>query len=324
VKPALRSLFERLRTSGPFLGDPSICRRIFQGLKTSSDAVYVLDLVGVEGKDTRAHSEALDAEVVLESDLLKPIVKGHEMKRFAPLRPRKAVIFPYSVGGEAALLTAREMEERWPKTWHYLLANRKTLEARERGRFRGAAWYQFGRSQALDVVGLPKVLTADLADRMAFSVDSDGKYYFLGGAGGGYGLIPTRPEHAFPLTAVLNSRLLEWLLRPPGLSTPQRGGWFLCEARFINLLPIRLPENEADVWILGGLSERARQLYEKASLTRSTRDRALVARQIESVEGEIDDRVFSMYGLTKDERNAVNEEVSAARSASAHPGEDEE
>jgi len=224
--------------------------------------------------------------------------------------------------GHAELLSPAELAKRAPLTWQYLQQNRKELERRERGRFRGDAWYQYGRTQALEVVGRPKLLTADLAKRMAFSLDSSGELHLLGGAAGGYGLLPARQELFAPLLALLNSKLLEWMLRPPGLSSPFRGGWFSCEARFINLLPIRLPENPQDLRALGELAERAVEAYRRRSLARADRDRALHEREIEALESEMDDRSFKLYEVTKEERRTIQETLEEARAESCEGAQD--
>jgi uncharacterized protein (DUF433 family)/type I restriction-modification system DNA methylase subunit len=323
VRSSVRPLFERLRREGPFLGDERVCTRVFQGLKTSLDPVYVLNVVERTPRSVRVFSKALDRELELEPDLLKPIVKGAEMKRFTPLPPRKVILFPYTVAsGQPRLLTAKELADVAPLTWKYLLANKTALERREKGRFKGPAWYQYGRSQALDVVSQPKLLTADLADRMAFSMDTTGDLYILGGAAGGYGLLPAKPECAAPLLALLNSKLLEWMLRPPGFSSPFRGGWFSCEARFINLLPIRFPKTAKEMEALATLALRAVEAYRKQWLARSDHERDLAARQIEAIESEIDDRVFALYGVTADERREVERLVAEARAVSEGGDED--
>ena len=314
VRSAVRPLFDRLRKSGPFLDDPEICRRVFQGIKTSLDPVYVLKIVEESKHTVRVYSKALQRDLELEPALLKPLVKGGEMKRFAPLLPRFVVLFPYSnESGRQRLMAADHLAQIAPLTWNYLLANKTALEARERGRFKGPAWYQYGRAQALDVVALPKLMTADLAGSMAFSFDADGKFFLLGGAAGGYGLLPAKPEYAAPLLALLNSKLLEWMLRPPGFSTPFRGGWFSCEARFINLLPIKFPESQEALGSLGALAMRAVDAYGKQQATRSDHARELVHRQIEAIESEIDDRVFALYGVTAAERAEVERLVASAR-----------
>jgi hypothetical protein len=139
--------------------------------------------------------------------------------------------------------------------------------------------------------------------------------FLLGGAAGGYGLLPAKAEFVGPLLALLNSSLLEWMLRPPGLSSPFRGGWFSCEARFINLLPIHFPTNATDLAALGSLAERATAAYRKLNSSRSDRDRNLAARQVEAVESEIDDRVYRAYGVTDYELRAIHDAVVEARSA---------
>ena len=75
VRASLRSLFDRLRGSGPFLGDEAICSRVFQGLKTSLDPVYVLDVMAEDGPQLRVRSKALNTDLSLEKLFLKPLVK---------------------------------------------------------------------------------------------------------------------------------------------------------------------------------------------------------------------------------------------------------
>jgi hypothetical protein len=325
VRSDLRPLFNRLRSEGPFLGDDSICPRVFQGLKTSLDPVYVLDLVEDRGAHLLVRSKALEgAEILLERSPLKPIVKGKEMKRFAPLPARKVVLFPYETSDDkAALIEPNNFKQKYPKVWDYLLENRKKLEDRERGRMRHEGWYAYIYPKSLTLFDRPKLLTADMADRMAFSFDGNGDFYLLGGAAGGYGLLPAKAELVGPLLALLNSALLEWMLRPPGLSSPFRGGWFSCEARFINLLPIHLPKNATDLAALGALAERATAAYRKLNSARSDRDRNLAARQVEAAESEIDDRAYRAYSVTDNERRAIHDAVSEAR-ASVQSSPDEE
>lgn len=318
VRSSVRSLFDRLRKTGPFLGDKAICPRVFQGLKTSLDPVYVLDVVEDKGASMVVRSKALDEELVLESEPLKWIVKGSQMKRFAPLPPRKVVLVPYAIEDDVAtVIPPRRFKEEYPKVWQYLMRNRRALEARERGRMKGDDWYAYIYPKNLTLFRHRKLLTADMADRMNFSFDEDGAFHLLGGAAGGYGLLPAKEEYAAPLLALLNSTLLEWMLRPPGFSSPFRGGWFSCEARFINLLPIRFPAAKKDMEALGSLATRAVEAYRKQYAARSERDASLAARQIEALESEIDDRVFRLYEVTPEERREVEKIVKESRAVTS-------
>ncbi|HEX8701690.1 MAG TPA: hypothetical protein VF815_22875, partial [Myxococcaceae bacterium] len=253
-----------------------------------------------------------------EKGPLKWIVKGTQMKRFAPLTPQKVVLVPYEVKDDtASLIPPKRFKDQYPRVWSYLLKNREALEQRERGRMKHADWYAYIYPKNLTLFRHRKLLTADMADRMNFSFDAEGEFHLLGGAAGGYGLLPAKPEYAAPLLALLNSKLLEWMLRPPGFSSPFRGGWFSCEARFINLLPIRLPSSSTDMTLLGALASRAVEAWRKHNMARSERDRALAARQIEAIESEIDDRVFALYEVTPDERRQVEELLAEARATTS-------
>lgn len=113
------------------------------------------------------------------------------------------------------------------------------------------------------------------------------------------------------------------ILRPPWFSSPLRGGWFSCEARFTNLLPIWLPKGWPELEALGALATRALDAYRRLNLARSDRDRSLHARQIETLEHEIDDLVLALYDVKHDERKELEHLVAEARAASSGEKEPE-
>jgi hypothetical protein len=147
---------------------------------------------------------------------------------------------------------------------------------------------------------------------MNFSADPAGDLALLGGAAGGYGILPAAQVAPTYLLALLNSSLLEWLLRPPGFSSPFRGGWFSCEARFINLLPIKHAK-KVDAKALQELADRAIILHEKLWISATEQQQEIVSRQVEAIEGEIDERVFSLYGVTAVEQKEIGKLVDEMR-----------
>ncbi len=306
-------LAARLLEMRPTLGD--VCERIFQGLKTGADPVFVVDLKSSRDALAVCFSRSLGEETVIESAILHPLLKGGEMKRYGLLPTRRAILFPYERGnGGMRLIPADRLATEFPKTWEYLERNKRSLEAREHGRWRGPAWYQYSRSQALDVVSRPKLLTADIVERTSFSLDESGSFFFLGGAAGGYGLLPSDPEITLPLIAILNSTLFDWLTRPPRLSTPFRGGWFSCEARFIKHLPIRIPEQIAERESLARLASEAIEAHRPPNGERP-QGASATPPPIERIEREIDDRVYRLYGIGDDERRRIEAELHPEASA---------
>ncbi len=177
------SILERICTSNPKLAD--VADRIFQGLVTGADPVFILE------KRSKGvfYSEALEREVQLEPDLLHPLCKGSvNVRRYEIDDVTKSILFPYHIGDEkAVLIPANEFSKKYPKCWHYLGENRKALEGRERGKWHHDKWYAFGRSQNLAEMEQEKILTPSIAKRASFTHDLDDFYYFIGSGGGGGG-----------------------------------------------------------------------------------------------------------------------------------------
>ncbi len=294
-------LFEKLQRMPVKL--EKVTSRIFQGIKTSADKIYIVEEVKRSKTRVRVFSRELDAEFDLESDLLHPLVKGGDSKRFVLTHTNRLIIFPYAETdhGKTRLIPQSQFSKSYPLTWEYLNANKSYLEDREDGAMKGEQWYAYGRSQALDVMPLPKLFTPDIAPVAAFSFDSTGESFFTGGVAGGYGILVETPYRFEFILALVNSPLLDFFHHK--IATQMRGGWYSYEARFIRQLPIH-PINFADA------SERAEhdalvKLVERILAAKRTGPRT----DTSALEREIDERVYRLYGLTPDEIKLVEESM---------------
>jgi hypothetical protein len=124
------ALFERLRKMPVKLG--ILASRIFQGLVTGADRVFILS---DRGKG-RYFSAATQKIHTIEPNLMHPLCKGSvNIRRYHVNELTESILFPYkSVQGKAELLSAKELADRYPCTWEYLKINRIALESRERGK----------------------------------------------------------------------------------------------------------------------------------------------------------------------------------------------
>ena len=165
----------------------------------------------------------------------------------------QVIIYPYLINeqGKARLIDPSTFEEKYPRIWDYLSENRVLLESRENGKWRVPNWYAYGRRQNLEQFDQEKIITQVLASKASFSRDRGEHFYFVGGGNaGGYGII-LKPEIGISLdytAALLNSSLLEWNLKK--ISTRFRGGFYSYARRFIEILPIKIPET-SDEKLLG-------------------------------------------------------------------------
>lgn len=291
----------------------NVTSRIFQGIKTSADKIYIVEERERRKHRLRIYSPEKDAEFWLEPDLLHPLIKGGDSKRYSLTRTNRLILFPYArqADGETRLIAEDVFKDRYPLTWDYLTANKQYLEDREHGKMRGSQWYAYGRTQALEVMPLSKIFTPDIAPRAAFSLDDTGEVYFTGGAAGGYGIL-VLPEYSREyVLGLLNSNLLEWFIRQT--ATQMRGGWYSFESRFIKNLPICAlntgnPKERAQYERMVSLVESMLALHKKLAVVKTPHEQENFKRQIDATDRQIDTLVYELYGLTEEEIKIVEGE----------------
>jgi len=217
-------LFEWLSKMPMKLGD--VTERIFQGLKTSADKVYIVEEIVREAKRVKVFSRANNTEYWLETDLLHPLIKGGDSRRYYFTRTNRLILFPYAPQKTSGpgLIPESTFRRDYPLTWAYLMVNKRYLENREHGKMRGPQWYGYIYPKALDVMSLPKIFTPDIATYSSFSLDRTGEIFFTGGVAGGYGILVS-PEYSREyILGLLNSKLLNWVMKHT--ATQMRGGYF--------------------------------------------------------------------------------------------------
>ena len=214
--------------------------RIFQGIKTSADDIYIVEELERQAKRVRVFSPETQKEHWIEPDLLHPLIKGGDSRRYSLTQTNRLILFPYAPNkdGDMELIAATKLEKKFPLTWDYLLTNKSRLESREEDKMKGDGWYGYVYPKALDVIGVPKIFTPDLSQGAAYSLDETGERFFTGGVAGGYGILVKPDISREFVLGLLNSRVLEWFMQQT--SSPMRGGWFSFESRFIRHLPIKL------------------------------------------------------------------------------------
>jgi type I restriction-modification system DNA methylase subunit len=315
---ASEAIMAKLAQKATLLGE--LTERIFQGLVTGADNIYILDKHDEpsEGK-IKVYSRSLKRTYELESGLLKPLLMGKDIKRYGYPIHKQFLLFPYKVvEGKAELISPQEFASTYPNCWEYLLQNRKTLENREQGKMRHERWYTFGRIQSLAMHEHPKLLTGVLANKSRFTFDQEGVFYFMGGGNaGGYGVTlksDAREDYLYIL-ALLNSTLLEFNLRK--ISSPFRGGFFSYARRYIEKLPIHCidlnkPTDRKMYDSLVALVDRILELNKKLRVLSEfeAERRQALEKEIRHTNREIDNLVYKLYGLTEEEIKVVESQQS--------------
>jgi len=283
---------------------------IFVGLQTSADDVFIMHLVEETPKTFRLKSKSLNTEWTFEKGLLHPIVSGTDVNRYATLPSRQYILFPYEVeGNSATLIDFKVLTENYPKTADYLKENKRRLEERERGKFKGHNWYRFGRNQNIGIQEQIKLCVPRLVDRLYATYDSEGNHYLDNVDVGGITLRNEFKHLGYKyLLALLNSKLLRWYF--PFVSVPFRGGWLSANRQFLSQLPIRTidfnnPSEKAIHDKLVLLVDRMLELHRKKNSLPPSAEREKIEREIAVTDEKIDDMVYGLYGVTDEERGIV-------------------
>ncbi len=259
---------------------------LFVGLQTSADPVYILEIQG-----DKLYSKYTDKLYQFNYDIVKPLLKGAEIKRYSTPELKYKIIFPYQVKNSSAnLLSEKELTSKYPLIWEYFVECQEKLTGRENGKMDISGWWAFGRNQNLGCFVHPKIMTQVLANHSSLTLDLNGEYYFVGGGtAGGYGItLKENSQLSYQyLLGLLNSTLIEKYLQ--SYSTPFKGGFFAYNRETMGKLPI----------------PTATEAEQKAIETLVQKCLDAKGQNVTQWEQEIDTIVARLYGLSDEEMKII-------------------
>ncbi|MCK4789697.1 MAG: hypothetical protein KAV87_38510, partial [Desulfobacteraceae bacterium] len=259
------------------------------------------------GKNTLVNCSRDDQEYEIEAAILKPQIKGGDMKRFLIRETPRRVLFPYSNG---KLIPATKLRRDFPLAWKYLNTHKDYLKSRESGKMKGPKWYAYTRSQALDVMWQQKIITPEYYAFASFCYDEMGTYYFFGGGAGGYAIVLKEGVEPLYILGLLNSKLLDWYLRK--VSVRAYSTAYLYVKRYIEQLPIADQESGINFTMhkskIVELVKSMIGIQQKVFSSKYPNDLTLYKRQLIDIENKINSNVYKLYGLDNEEKTVVESE----------------
>jgi len=303
VWPAERTLWDKLERIQIRLRN--VTSRIFQGIKTSADLVYTVNLIEEKDDLCIIQCPLNDSIYEIEASFLKALIKGGQMHRYHIGLTNKRLIFPYDNG---KLISRDILIEQTPKTWQYLLDHKSYLENRERGKMKGSNWYAYGRSQALTTMGFSKIITPDYYAHASYCIDRQGIYYFCGGGAGGYGIVLKTEFNPLYVLGLLNSKLLDWYLHKITMRAYQTA--YMYVKKYIEHLPIRTidfdnPDDRVKHDKMIKFVDRMLDLHMQLAAAKIPDEKTRIQRQINATDKQIDKLVYDLYDLTEEEISIV-------------------
>jgi len=187
------------------------------GIRTGRDPILVVKLIKDLGPDS---CEILPSAYKkdpkyfpIEKGLLKPVLRGRDVRKWNISWSQLYLIFPHTVDKEGYVtILEDEIKERYPHGYDYLLMHKSSLESRKHyGKTSyelHGAWYavMYPAKHAQQTILSPR-----LTNKANFSINDQG-YHFLGGPGGIVSIIPKDVSIRNTIMGILNSRLFEFYL----------------------------------------------------------------------------------------------------------------
>lgn len=299
--PNILSLLNKLHAMPVKLSD--ITRKIFQGIATSGDDIYVLQ--GGEDRDIiTTYSKSLDREIEIERGFVKPFLMGKDIKRYSQPIANKWVIFPYKIENNKAILyTQKEIQTDFPLAWLYLKENKKALENRESGKMKHKDFYAYIYPKNLVEFDTPKISLPYMANQNQATFDNNNNYHTTKV----YSL-SFKNDSYLPLyiLGILNSPLFFSFVQNVG--TVFRGWYYVFTPNFIGSFPIAEATSEQQQSLEKLVKERLQAQAEYDAYTNPTPTQLKDYHDdIKIIERKINKIVYALYNLTDDEIRIVEE-----------------
>ncbi len=253
------ALLDKLRKAGTPLGE-YVSGRFYRGILTGLNEAFVVD---------RATRDRLIAEDPRSAELLKPFLRGRDVKRWRIDDPGLFLLF----------ITWKTKVEDYPAVHTHLKRYESALAMRPeviKGRY---PWYVLSRYAAdyWEEFERPKIVYPDIAQSSEFAYDTGNNYLV--------NTLYLMPTEAYWLLGLLNSKALFWFYSQ--ISNRIRGGFVRYIAQYVSEIPIATPTDTLPIQTF---------VNEILSIKKSDPEADVTA-----LEREIDELVYQLYGLTEAE-----------------------
>ena len=253
---AERKLLEKIRQNSSCLlkSLAGIHRCLYTGLNEA----YVVDEETIEIFD-------------LERELLKPVLRGEDVRKWNISWSGLYIIYPYK---EANGRPVKVDIKRYPNVEKYLkqfkrkLMNRWYIKKVKKDIAKEEKWFEYADPRNYEQFETLKLLTPDISTRNNFVLDANG-YYCLNVI---YAInSDTKKVNPKHLLGILNSKLLEFYFKH--ISPFISGGYYRYITQYLERLPIRIPKTPAEETISKDVIGNVEEILRLCQQTRSIKER---------------------------------------------------
>ncbi|HWM92255.1 MAG TPA: TaqI-like C-terminal specificity domain-containing protein [Thermoanaerobaculia bacterium] len=260
------------------LGD--LAQGISEGIVTGHNNVFLL-------------SDYEARRLGLESEFVRPCLRGREIRQFGHDHPAEVVIYPYTLDdGRTRAVPPEVLKKEGPHLWRYLNGRKSELAGSEYFAETTKFWFELWRQRDLSQLATRKILVPELADSCRFCLANGDLFY--GDTVCGITLKRSVPENLLYILGILNSRLIDYFYRRT--TVPKANGFYIYKTMFLKHIPIARINFEDTTQ--RRLHDQLVELVKEA--IRATRG----GKFGKDIDSRINQVVFKIYGI--DEEVAAN------------------
>jgi hypothetical protein len=248
----------------------------------------------------------------LESEILRPILKGKDVRRYHTSDESRSLIFPYEVHNDEFVILTEKLLRQREVVYKFLSDNKKRLSRRvwfgKGAKELSGKWYGMMYLDSYKSFAAPHILTPSLSDRSNFALGTGD--LFATGTAGVTSIIPKSEVHEDIryILGILNSSLISFyaISHSPVFS----GGYYKFSAPYLKYIPVRTidfpdPEDVEQHDRIVNLVEGMLSLHEGLAEAKIESERTVKQHQIDATDRQIDQLVYDLYGLTDKEIEIV-------------------
>jgi predicted type IV restriction endonuclease len=285
-------LLNKIQIKGIPLGE-YVNGRIFRGLLTGLNQAFIIN------EKTRRNLMAVDKS---SKDVIKPFLMGRNVNRY------------FTQGSGLFLIS---IPKGWTKSrlkgnsdnpWNCLKRNLPAIakhlipfEKECADRYdQGDYWWELRACEYYDEFTKPKIIVPAITQTATYAFDETGFY--------SNDKTTIIASDSLFLLGILNSKTVDFVMH--SISSTKQGGYFEYKPMYLSQLPIRSidftnPSEKSTHEKIVSLVTTMLDLHKKLSRTPYGQLNTILSRQIDYTDHRIDELVYELYGLTKDEIGIV-------------------
>ena len=198
---------------------------IFVGIQSGKDEVFFVDDFQIEKYN-------------LERDLIFPILKGKDVRKYSINWSGKYIIYPYNKINNK-VIPESEMKTNYPNLYKYLFESKDKLKGRSYFDKSNKIWYELWCERNFQKFNQIKIINAEIAPNNRFQIDTNS---ILGNTKIFSTVLKEDYfDRYYELLGMLNSKLFNFYHKL--IASPKAGGFFDYKTQFIEKYPIVFSDN---------------------------------------------------------------------------------